>query len=125
MAFSLALVFIELKVETPLRVCWPPQRFQGNCEQAITKSADPSGGYCTEPLDYSELRFGTLNLSSLFGWLRVSPSREGRASSRCALRVCGSYSLRGAGGVAAGLSASLSCPQSATGLTAWLLSGSG
>src|SRR5437660_404501 len=102
MAFSLALVFIELKVETPLRVCWPPQRFQGNCEQAITKSADPSGGYCTEPLDYSELRFGTLNLSSLFGWLRVSPSRKGQLRLDALSEFFGSYSLRGAGGVAAG-----------------------
>jgi len=54
LASSLAPVLIELKVETPLSVCHPLERFHGNCEQAITKSADPCGGYCLERPDHSE-----------------------------------------------------------------------
>jgi|HubBroStandDraft_6_1064221.scaffolds.fasta_scaffold1489312_1 hypothetical protein len=48
------------------------------------------------------------------GWLRVPLSLEVRVSFRYGLRVFGLYRLRGAGGVAAGLS----CAQSGTGATA-------
>jgi hypothetical protein len=55
------------------------------------------------------------NSLSLLGRLRVPLLLGGPASFRCAVRVFGLYSLRGAEGVAAGLFAGLSCPESATG----------
>ena len=50
----LTFVFIELKVEIPLRVRNPFQRFQGHREQAITKGAHPNGRDRTKPLDHFE-----------------------------------------------------------------------
>jgi hypothetical protein len=55
LASSLALVFIELKVETPLCVCNPLQGFHGNHKETITKSADPRDGNRAEPFDHSEV----------------------------------------------------------------------
>jgi len=48
-------VLFELKVKIPLRVRNPFQRFQGNCEQAITKSTDANGGDRTDPLNHFEV----------------------------------------------------------------------
>ena len=55
---SLALVFIELQVEVPLRVRSLLQGPERDCKEAITKSADADSGDRAEQLDDSKVAFG-------------------------------------------------------------------
>lgn len=108
LASSLALVFIELKVELHCASAALFRDSKGTVNRRSQKVQIPLAGIVPSHLTTLKLRFGTANFSSV-GWLRVPPSPEGLASPRYVLRVSEPYSLRGAGGVAAGLAASLSC----------------
>jgi len=55
---SLALVFLELQVEVPLRVRSLLQGLERDCKEAITKGADSRGGNGAEQFDDSKVTFG-------------------------------------------------------------------